>query len=356
MARIGVLGAGEVAARHIEGLLAVDGAELEVVGDPVVARAEALAARFDARRTTSDADAILTDGDVDLVVVLTPHWLHTRQVIAALEAGKDVICEKPMATSVADCDAMIDAASTADRRLGITHALRSELFYEHALESCRDGRLGDLTLASFRWYTDEIERLDDPSHWKGTLDESGGGVLIDGGCHVADIANAFLGRAQRVCAFGGRLVSRRDGVGEDTAAFSVEYESGAIASFAISFVAGRALRQKRFACGLDMELWGTDGQIEGGYRMREESFRRYCREHRCGEPDRAWVDEGDRDEGHIDTQILQAFTSGAELPVTPIDARNAVAVVEAAYRSIETGTTQDVDWAASSSFPAPKTA
>jgi len=344
MPRIGVLGAGEIASVYVEGLKSVDDAELEIVGDPIAARAKELGAQFGFRRTTTAADAILTDPNVDLAVVLTPHWLHARQVVTALQAGKDVICEKPMATSVVDCDAMIDAAAAAGRRLGITHALRGEFFYEHALESFRAGRLGALNLASFRWYTDEIARLDDPGHWKGTLAESGGGVLIDGGCHVADIANAFLGRARRVCAFGGRLVSTRDGVGEDTAAFSVEYESGAIASCAISFVAGRALRQKRFACGLDMELWGTDGQIEGGYRMREASFRRYCREHRVGEPDRAWVDEADRSEGRIDMQILQAFTSGAELPVTPIDARNAVAVVEAAYRSIETGTTQDVDW------------
>src|SRR5690606_8929329 len=157
---------------------------------------------------------------------------------------------------------------------------------------------------------------------------------IDGGCHVADIANVLLGPPHRVHAFGGKLVARRDAVAEDTAGFTIEHESGAISSVLLSFTAGSSLRGTgAFGCGLDVELWGTDGWIEGGYRIREGDFRRRCVERRAGEPDRAYVDDGTRKAGDIDYEIIRALRGEIPPPVTALDARNAGAVVEAAYRA-----------------------
>jgi predicted dehydrogenase len=341
---IAVLGAGDVAERHVKGLVAAGGVRLVSITDVVRARAEALASRYGFERVAPSAEAAFAARDVDLVVVLTPHDLHAPQATAALSAGKDVLCEKPMARTLAECDAMLAAARASGRRLFVTHSYRADFFYAQARARVDAGALGKLTLGAFRWFTDEIARLEDPAHWKGTRERSGGGVLIDGGCHVADLGNAYFGRARRVQALAGRLVARREGLGEDTAAFAVEYASGALATFTLSFVAGSAFRGRRFAAAVAVDLYGTQGHIESGLSVRDDDFRRYVREHRSGEPDRAFVPDGRGTLGDIDTALLRAMRGEAPAPVTALDARNAVAVVEAAYRSLASGRTEEVDW------------
>jgi predicted dehydrogenase len=339
--RLSFLGAGEIASRHADGLLAAGGVTLVTVFDPLIERAEALARRSGFERVAREEREALAGGDLDAVLVLTPHHLHAEQAIEALAAGKHVICEKPMACTVADCDRMIDAARRSRRRLLMAHNLRCEPCVERTLLRLREGALGRLILGSFRWFTDELARLEDPSHWKGTRESSGGGVLIDGGCHVADLGNVFFGRARRVQALGGRLVAAREGLAEDTAVFTVEYASGAVASFALGFTAGRAFRRQRFGCGLDVDLFGTEGHIEAGFRLRDDDFERRFVEHRPGEPDRfaSW-DGGGRS---IDAALVEALRGGAP-PVEAVEARNALAVIEAAYRSLASGAAEEVDW------------
>ena len=344
MIRIAILGAGEIAERHVEGLQRARGVRLVSVCDPLTERANALALAAGFDRVDADADDAIAADDIDLVLVLTPHDLHAPQVVAALEAGKHVVCEKPMGRTVAECDAMLEAAARTGRQLFVTHVLRTMFFFARAHERVDAGALGRLTLGSFRWYTDELSRLDDPAHWKGTRDISGGGVLIDGGCHVCDVGNWLFGPARRVQALADRLVATREAVSEDTAVFQVEYESGALASYSMSFVAGSGLRPRRFACGMDVDLYGTEGHIEGGYRFRDEEHRHYLTEHRGGEEDRVHPVDSAGVYGDIDVAIIEALRGERQTPVTPIEARNAVAVVEAAYRSLESGTSVDVDW------------
>lgn len=344
MIRIAILGAGEIAVRHVEGFQRTRDVKLVSICDPIAERATELAKSADFERVDAHADDAITADDIDLVLVLTPHDLHAPQVIAALEAGKHVICEKPMGRTVAECDAMLDAAERTGQQLFVTHVLRTMFFFSKAHERLAAGALGRLTLGSFRWYTDELFRLDDPSHWKGTVDVSGGGVLIDGGCHVSDVGNWLFGRARRVQAIGDKLVATREGVGEDTVVFQVEYESGALASYALSFVAGSGLRPRRFACGMDVDLYGTEGHIEGGYRFRDEEHLHYLTEHHRGEADHAHPVDTTNVYGDIDVAIVGALRGERPSPVTTVEARNAVAVVEAAYRSLASGATVDVDW------------
>ncbi|MCZ6793738.1 MAG: Gfo/Idh/MocA family oxidoreductase [Planctomycetota bacterium] len=346
--RVGLLGAGDVAERHVRGLLSAGSVALVAVYDPATGRAETLGGRLGFERTAADARQVIDADDVDLVLVLTPHHLHAEQSMAALRAGKHVICEKPMACRVEECDAMLECAAACGRRLFVSHALRCDFFFRVALERLREGALGRLTLGSIRWFTDEFARLETPGHWKGTTERSGGGVLIDGGCHVADLANALFGRPLRVHAMGGLLVASREGLGEDTAVFSVEFASGAVCSFALSFVAGSAMREERFACGMDVDLYGTEAHLGGGYRIRDDVVRRYAREHRQGEPERIHVDDGRTEAGEVDARIVEALRTGEEPPVTALEARNALAVVEAAYRSLRSGAAEDVDWRQSS--------
>jgi predicted dehydrogenase len=343
--RIGIIGSGDVAVRHMDGILRTAGVRLTAVAEPVEERRLSFARQHSVPLAVADYKLLLASPEVDLVFILTPHYLHGPMTLDALRAGKHVICEKPMAPSLAECDRMLDAARAAGLQFHITHSLRTDFFYRTASARVRAGALGRLIAGSFRWFTDEAARLNEPGHWKGTKDRSGGGVLVDGGCHVADLANALFGRAARVQAFGSKLVARRPEVAEDTATLSIEYESGALVSVLLSFTGGAALRSRDgFGAGMIVDLFGTEGHIEGGYVLRDVDLRRFCREHRTGEPDLGHFYDGKGRHGDIDLALLRAFRGEAPPPVTALEARNAVAVVEAAYLSLASGRVAEVDW------------
>jgi len=343
--RLGIAGAGDVAERHLEGLLLAGGVKVQAIAEPVKERREAFQKAHGIPFATGDFKLLSTSKEIDAVLILTPHDLHESMTCEALRAGKDVICEKPMARSTPECDRMLDAARSSGQKLFITHSLREDFFFRTASRRIKEGALGRLLAGSFRWLTDELARLDEPGHWKGTKSRSGGGVLIDGGCHVADLGNALFGRACRAHAFGKKLVARRAEVGEDTAVFAVEYETGSMSSFLLTFTAGAGFRPKGgFAAGMVADLYGTEGHIQGGYFIRDADVRRWCNEARSGEPDKSHYFDGKSRPGDIDVSILRALRGEAPPPLTALDARNAVAVVEAAYQSIATGRVAEVDW------------
>jgi predicted dehydrogenase len=343
--RLGIIGAGDVAIRHMDGLRRTQGVVVSAVAETLEDRRVAFAKEHRISVATGDYKTLLTSPDINTVLILTPHHAHCAMTLEALEAGKHVICEKPMAPTVAECDRMLDLAQKRGLQLLITHSLREEFFTKVARRRVAAGVLGKPLGSSVRWFTDEEPRLNDPTHWKGTKDRSGGGVLIDGGCHVADLLNSLLGRAKRAQGLSTKLVALRGEVAEDTACFSVEYASGALASVFLSFTAGSSLRPAGgFAAGMTVDVYGTAGSLQGGYQVRDGDFQRWCHERRTGEPDLVHYNDGRTRHGDIDVALLKALRGEAEPPVTAIDARNAVAVVEAVYESLAAGRTSDVKW------------
>ncbi|MHC4251378.1 MAG: Gfo/Idh/MocA family protein [Planctomycetota bacterium] len=114
MVRIGIVGAGGIAQRHVEGLLQTDGAEVVAVADIERARAESTAAKCDARPAADMADILDL---VDAVYICTPPTLHAEQVAAAARAGKHIFCEKPIATTMADALAIARAVADGGVRM-----------------------------------------------------------------------------------------------------------------------------------------------------------------------------------------------------------------------------------------------
>ena len=126
--RVGIAGAGFIARAHAEAYAATPGVRIVGIGDPVPAKAEELAGRTGAAPFGS-LDQLLSAG-VDAVSICTPTPTHCELVLAALDAGVSVLCEKPIAYSLADADRMIDAAATAQGLLMVGHVSRFEP--EHA--------------------------------------------------------------------------------------------------------------------------------------------------------------------------------------------------------------------------------
>lgn len=144
--RVGIVGAGYIAGAHAGGYAALPGVEIVAIADPVEAKATALAARVGARPVTSLAE--LLPLDVDAVSVCTPTPTHSSLVLEALAAGCHVLCEKPIALTLAEADRIVAAADAASTQVMIGHVSRFEPDHRRAQELVAAGRLGQLHMSS----------------------------------------------------------------------------------------------------------------------------------------------------------------------------------------------------------------
>lgn len=155
--RIGVLGAGQIAqAAHFESCVKARNAELFAICDVASDLRERMAVAHGARQTFSDYDAMLADPEVEAVIIATADAFHVEASIRALEAGKAVLCEKPMATSVEDAVRLRDAVEASGLVLHVGHMKR----YDGGIEAAKDfidGEMGQM-LSMKAWYCDSTHR------------------------------------------------------------------------------------------------------------------------------------------------------------------------------------------------------
>ncbi len=176
-----------------------------------------------------DYDAMLREHpEVDVISVLTPSGRHAEHVIDLARYGRHIICEKPMALTVADCDAMIDAVERSGRRLFVVKQNRFNRAVVAARQAMEEGRFGKMVMGTVcvRWRRDQ--RYYEQADWRGTwaLD---GGVMSQQASHHLDLLQWFMGPAATMqCQIATRLM---DIEVEDTAAAILRFESGALGVF-----------------------------------------------------------------------------------------------------------------------------
>ncbi len=233
---VGLIGCGRFAPLHLDALVRNEHVRRVIAADPDATALEAMYRRYGIiRRTESDWRAVVESDEVDVVDILTPHDSHSYIAVAALEAGKDVICEKPIARTLEEADAMIEAAARTGRRLLISMPQVHFPAVARSRELIGAGEIGRPFLAVFQVFDNEVERMSDPSHWKGDLERAGGGVLIDAGYHALYLMLHLFGRPRAVSAVCRSLVVNVPGVGEDTAAVTLDLGEGMMGVVVITF-------------------------------------------------------------------------------------------------------------------------
>jgi len=225
--RVGLVGCGKVAGLHAAALLAVPEAEYVGTCDADPGRATAFAAKHGGA-AFADLDALLAAG-VEVVLIATPHPAHAAPTVQAAEAGVHVLVEKPMAATLADCDAMIAAAARTGVQIGVISQRR---FYEpvRRIKAAIDaGKLGTPALGLFLMYSwrDAAYYASDP--WRGRWDTEGGGVLVNQSPHQLDLLLWLIGPAAEVTGFWGNLNHPTVEV-DDTAVASIRFRNGGLGS------------------------------------------------------------------------------------------------------------------------------
>src|SRR5436190_10373847 len=199
--RTALFGTGFVGRIHLEGIRRLGYVQVYAIGEPEIEKANALGAEFGAVKTDPDYRRILEDPAVDAVHVCVPNALHFQLAKDALEAGKHVICEKPLATSVADARELVALAATKKLRNCTFHNLRYYPMVQHMRRMREDGDLGQIQIVQGGYSQDWLFYDTD---WNWRLQSKIGGpsrCLADIGSHWCDMAGHVTGqRITSVCA------------------------------------------------------------------------------------------------------------------------------------------------------------
>jgi predicted dehydrogenase len=223
--KIALVGCGRIGVRHAQLLSgSVRGLRLVAVCDSIADRAANFAGRFAVPGFGSIAE-LVAKVPFEIGVVATPSGMHAAHAMELLRAHRHVVVEKPMALTLADADAMVEAADAAKRRLFVVKQNRFNLPVQRAREALESGRFGKLVLGSVRVRWCRRQAYYDQDAWRGTwaLD---GGVLANQASHHVDLLHWMFGDVESVCVIGKRALV--DVETEDTATGLVTFTSGAL--------------------------------------------------------------------------------------------------------------------------------
>ena len=246
----GLIGCGDIAARRVAAALRdAPGSELVTVSRARAELAEAFARAQGARRSHADWRDMVRDPEVAAVYVATPVRWHAEQAVAAAEAGRHVLCEKPMALDAAECGRMIAAARANGVRLGVAYYRHHYPVIARLRELLSSGALGRPVFARAECFERFDAAPDHPRGWFLRRSESGGGPMMDFGCHRLEVLLDLLGPVRAVAASLSNVLFREREV-EDTCVARLDFESGAAAVVTVTHAA--AERRDSF------ELVGTE--------------------------------------------------------------------------------------------------
>jgi scyllo-inositol 2-dehydrogenase (NADP+) len=339
---VGLYGYGAIGREHAEAALAVAGLELRGVCDRSPQRRDQ-AAGFGVK-TYAEANAMLGDPGIDLVVVGVPPAAHAEAVLEALAAGKHVVCEKPFALRAADCDRMIEAAARAQRTLTVYQSRRWDPDFVALREAVGAGEIGEpFYMESF------IGGFSHPCSYWHSHEPISGGTIFDWGSHYFDWMLAlFPGRVATVSAAAHKRVWH-DVTNADQVRVDVSFAGGEQASFLQSDIAA-AHKPKWY-------LLGSGGAVTGDWRLESVKTRAWTGDlieeplspaeapavvtvHRPsggGGVHREVLALAPRAPHGFYRNLADHLLAGEPLAVRAAEARRNIAVMEAAARSIASG-------------------
>lgn len=245
--RVGVIGFGQWGPNHVRNFGSIDGCEMIRVCDTTAARLELARKQFRGVATTSDPAAVTRAADVDAVVIATPVQTHFALVQQALEAGKDVLCEKPLAATVDECRALCDLAAAKNRVLMVGHVFLYNPSVQHLKIDLDRGELGRI------YYMDATRTNLGPVR-------RDVGAIHDLASHDISIFNFLLGAPPvEVSASGGFFLQEHI---EDIGFLTLRYPTGIVCHVHTSWLNPRKVRQLTVVGAHKMAVWDDMNNLE----------------------------------------------------------------------------------------------
>ncbi len=220
---VGIIGSQFISGIHAESLQRCPSAEMTAVASPTPGNAEKFARTHGIPNHFTNYRDLLAMNEIDMVVIGVPNDLHREVVVAAAQAGKHIVIEKPLCLNMAEADQMIDAAREANVKLMYAEELCFAPKYVRLKQLLDSGALGEPTLIK---QSEKHDGPHAPHFWD--VEHSGGGVVMDMGCHAIEFFRWMLGRppVKSVYAQMSTQVHKDKTVGEDNALLILEFENG----------------------------------------------------------------------------------------------------------------------------------
>lgn len=260
LCKVGIAGCGKVAHLHAKSIEALEAVELTAVWSRSESTATEFAGAYGARVYPSIGEMVKAES-LDLVIVCTPHPFHKDPVLEAAEAGAHVLVEKPLASTLEDCDRMIGGCRAADVKLGVICQRR---WYEPSIrvkQAIEAGKIGKPILGAVQLFGWRDQAYYDADAWRGTWSMEGGGVMVNQAPHPLDLFLWFMGDIEEVYGVSRNL--NHPGIEvEDTAVAVVKFKDGALGNVILSNSQKPGLYGKVHVHGENGASVGT--QPEGG--------------------------------------------------------------------------------------------
>ena len=335
---VGMVGVGCVSDEHLGALSAMPDVKITSVADVDEDVLIKQAKRYAVDGAYEDYRRLLDDKSVDVVYICVPHNLHCEIALQAFAAGKHVVCEKPLAMNAAEADLMLAAARQNGRKLLITENHRFYPRHIRARQLLASGAIGSPMMCISTFIGNEIARMNDAEHWKGTVEHSGGGVVIDNGFHMIDTLRSFFGEVDSVQAIIRQQRIKLPGKAEDSAFVVLSFSSGVLADLSLTFAAGYNVFPKNYiGAGVRFEIVGTDGAMailnDANCELAvvsESGRKEYSEQEVVG-----CLDEGSITDMH--RHVIDCLTKDVKPVVTAEDGRETMAVIDAVYASARCG-------------------
>jgi UDP-N-acetyl-2-amino-2-deoxyglucuronate dehydrogenase len=342
-----IVGCGMIARFHARALAEVPGARLLALVSRNQANAQALARSLGTLCDTYTSLApVLARPDVQVVVVTTPSGAHLEPAVAAAEAGKHVVVEKPLEITLERCDRIIGACERHRVKLSTIFPSRFNDANRTLKAAVEAGRFGRLTLGetTCKWW--RPQSYYDEGGWKGTLALDGGGALMNQAIHNVDLLLWMMGRATHISGFTATLAHERIEV-EDTAVACVRFANGALGviqattsvfpglpkTIAVHGDRGTAVIEQE-----DMLRWELTPETAEDRAIKERFAQKVGASGGSSNP--AAISHV----GHARqlTDFVQAIETGRDPLVDGREGRRAVEIILAIYRSAATGRTLEL--------------
>jgi len=338
--KFGIIGAGMIGGFHAQAIQAMTGGELGGVADRVTERATAFAAQYNTQAYDS-LDAMLADPAIEIVTIGTPSGAHFDPAMAAIEAGKHVIIEKPLEVTTERIDLMVAAAKAKGVALAAVLNRRFHPGMDAFKKAADAGRFGKLTSASayVKWYRDQAYY--DSAGWRGTWALDGGGALMNQSIHTVDALLYLAGPVKSVQANTACLAHENIEV-EDIAIAILEFESGAR-----GIIEASTCTWSKGGHPARVQLSGTEGSVF----LADEAFEiwDFMHETDADEAIRAQFMQGAEaglganDPSAISfyqhqrnfEEVVNAIQEGREPSTCASEARKSVELIQAVYKSAQ---------------------
>lgn len=348
--RIGLIGAGNIGKVHLDVFKEMEEADIVAITDVFLPLAQQRATEYAIPTVHADVDALVTDDTLDAVIIGVPNKFHAAIAIQALEAGKNVLLEKPMALNSELAKDIVRAQRKYQKILMVAHQMRWQWVSMQIREQVEQGALGKIYTAKTGWF--RRKGIPGWGTWFTRKDESGGGPLIDIGVHMLDLALFLMGNPHPVSVSGSTYAEfgpKKRGIGtwgkpnwegyydvEDLATALIKMDDGSSLTLEVSWAVNMDTSNQPF-----VHLMGADGgaSIDGqSGKLLTEMYNRPV-DVALTPPNN---DDGDRT--RLSRHFIECVREGKQ-PIS--DAMSGLAnnlILDAIYESSRTGKEVILDW------------